>query len=210
MGSVMSKLAKYAAPALVGLALVGCAIGCYPEASSAASSASSATATQSSGKAKAAAEKIDFSEKTDCSTCHKVEVKSMTDDKCLAGLAPHASIDCLTCHEYNSSLEKAHAKVSPGDKPRKYLKRTKVEESACVTCHDAEKLIEQTESVTALTDTEGTTVNPHEVAAIGTGHDDITCSSCHKMHVSEGADETGGKLCLSCHHTEVYECGTCH
>lgn len=202
----MLKLRKRALVVLVGVAFAGCIIGCSPQLSS----TSGERASQDAGDAEPAATQVEFSEEADCAVCHTVEIESMSDSSCLAGLGSHASMDCLTCHEYNSDLEKAHEKVSVGDTPRKNLKRTEVDESACVTCHDETGLVEKTASATVLTDSKGTTVNPHALPE-NDGHAEIACADCHKMHAG-GADaaQDATNKCLSCHHDGVFECGTCH
>lgn len=190
----------------IAVAVVGCLVGCAPQ------KQASENDPHAHDDNTASTEMVDFefSQDSDCTLCHTVESESMDDAACLAGLGSHATIECLTCHEFDTSLEKAHEDVSVGDSPRSSLKRTQVNETACLACHSEEELIEKTADVTVLTDSEGTVVNPHEVMSTGTGHEEIACSSCHKMHTSADAAQTAGDVCLSCHHKEVYECGTCH
>lgn len=184
-------------------AITACLIGCVPQSESAdADNASDVNSDASTPTASL----MD----SDCTTCHTVEVASTEDATCLASLPTHASADCLSCHEYNDDLEKAHAKVSPGDTPVSKLKRTEVTDEACSSCHNYADLAQKTSSVTVLTDKNGTTVNPHEIQNTGTGHSDVQCSSCHKMHVEANTDNTAKALCISCHHENLYECGTCH
>lgn len=202
----MLKMEKRTVCVLAAMTLVGCLAGCAPQVSSDGNGKTG----QADESAESAIAEVSFSQNSDCAMCHTVETASISDPSCLVGQPSHSSMECLACHEYNGDLEKAHAKVSAGDTPRKNLKRTKVDESVCMACHDVNDLAEKTSSITALTDTKGTTVNPHEVMTMGSGHDEIMCSSCHKMHSSEGAEGTAANLCLSCHHSEVYECGTCH
>ncbi|MEY8562670.1 cytochrome c3 family protein [Eggerthellaceae bacterium 3-80] len=186
--------------------VVGALVGCAPQQQAAENSGN----TQDKNAAAVETVDFEFSQDSDCTICHSVESDSMSDSTCLAGLGSHASMECLTCHEFDSSLEKAHEDVSMGDTPRSSLKRTSVNEDACLSCHDTDELIEKTADITVLTDSEGTVVNPHEVMSIGTGHDEISCSSCHKMHVTSDASQAASDTCLSCHHKEVYKCGTCH
>jgi hypothetical protein len=151
---------------------------------------------------------ISWSPKADCAICHATESDSLSSS---GTAALHASSGCADCHADYEGLAKAHEGVTADDKMPTKLKKTSVEESVCLTCHGTyESLAEKTADVTILTDQNGTTVNPHEVAAAGTGHDSMTCASCHSMHADEPASETSDALCLGCHHADVYECGTCH
>lgn len=71
-------------------------------------------------------------------------------------------------------------------------------------------LVAATADSTALTDSSGTVVNPHDLPAVK-DHDSITCTTCHDVHDPEpDAAKTASKKCLSCHHEGVYECYTCH
>ena len=202
----MQKPNKRAIIALASFAIVACLAGCAPQSPSNGSAKADATGSQNA----AATMDVSFSQDSDCTVCHAVESESMGDSTCLASLSSHTTMECLSCHEYGSGLEKAHEKVSPGDTPREGLRRTKVDDAVCTPCHDYAELVSKTASSTVLTDSEGTTANPHEVLATGEGHADVQCSSCHKMHKAEDTATTANNLCLSCHHAEVYECGTCH
>jgi Zn finger protein HypA/HybF involved in hydrogenase expression len=80
----------------------------------------------------------------------------------------------------------------------------------CFSSHEEVDLPVLTSAVTVLTDSEGTTVNPHELPT-NEKHADITCSSCHKMHNSiSDIPKKAKATCATCHHKDVYECGTCH
>lgn len=123
----------------------------------------------------------------------------------------HASSDCADCHSNADGLAKAHEKATADGKMPAKLKKTEVDEETCLACHGSyESLAEKTTDFTLLTDKNGTTVNPHEVTTTGTGHNSINCASCHSMHQDGSAGDTADTLCRSCHHKEVYECGTCH
>lgn len=119
-------------------------------------------------------------------------------------------LTCTTCHNDEEGLAKAHRKMDSG-KTAKRLKRTSVSDEVCLTCHDKEQLVAATADVTVLTDTKGTTVNPHDIPA-NDSHADIQCVSCHQAHYDE--DETietmAMGVCVDCHHAQVFECGTCH
>lgn len=185
---------------LIGIAAVLCMTACSPKEAS----------DTSNSDAKTTSIDFAFAEDSDCAMCHTVESTSATDGSCLASQASHASTECVSCHTFNEDLEKAHAKVKAGETPRDELRRTKVEDDACLSCHDYEELAEKTASSTALVDANSLTVNPHEVYKTGLSHNDIACSNCHEMHKADTPKETAQATCLSCHHENVFECGTCH
>ena len=73
----------------------------------------------------------------------------------------------------------------------------------------AARLVEEVKASTALTDDQGTTVNPHDLPQ-SASHDTLTCGSCHTMHDEKPLEETAAAACTQCHHQNVYECYTCH
>ena len=153
-----------------------------------------------------------WSADSDCGTCHERDVQSFDDAACAASQHADLQGQCLTCHNDEPGLEKAHAKVTlDSEKKKQTLKKTEVPEAACVGCHDKEDLVAATASSTALTDKNGLTVNPHDLPV----NDDhaakgLTCASCHKIHADEPSAEVAPGICLNCHHADVYECNTCH
>ena len=52
-------------------------------------------------------------------------------------------------------------------------------------------------------------VNPHDLPE-GADHAKIDCLDCHTAHKAQEASETALNTCTGCHHTGVFECGTCH
>lgn len=157
-----------------------------------------------------------WSAETDCATCHDNSVTTLASLSCEAAKAgsPEA---CMTCHSDIASIEEAHAKVdlSNTDGDVGYLKKSKIKEDDCLTCHNRDDLVAATAEVTALTDFQGTTVNPHEASTVYNtdgGHDNMNCGSCHKMHSNNEppTEKVAFDYCNECHHTGVYECGTCH
>lgn len=116
--------------------------------------------------------------------------------------------ECTTCHIESEGLEKAHKKLNSGKEATR-LKRSTVDDSVCLTCHQPEKLVEATADYTGLTDTKGTTVNPHELPKVE-NHKTIQCVDCHQVHSEKAITETAIAVCNSCHHAGVFECGTCH
>lgn len=159
-----------------------------------------------------------WSEEADCASCHVNEAELAKD--CL--MEKHEAIACSSCHtDEDGALTKAHEKYdNPKTRLPKKLRKTEVASNACESCHDMAKITEASANCTALTDDNGTTVNPHEIMVRETHVEksgaDLTCGSCHKMHTADSLDtetvaaETASERCLGCHHQNVYECGTCH
>ena len=116
--------------------------------------------------------------------------------------------ECATCHIESEGLEKGHKKLNSGKEATR-LKKSEVDASICLTCHQPEKLVEATADYTGLTDTKGTTVNPHELPKVG-NHETIQCFNCHQVHSEKAITETAIAACNSCHHAGVFECNTCH
>ena len=150
-----------------------------------------------------------WSPDSDCVTCHSQELSHNFDD----GESGHASMSCIDCHTDTSGLEKAHEKAG-GPSEAKKLKKTAIDDETCLTCHDSyEKLAEKTAAIDTLTDSKGTTVNPHSILTehnAAAQHNDVTCASCHNAHDGGDPAEVADALCETCHHESVYECYTCH
>lgn len=169
--------------------------------------------TGDNGSNVAAGGAFNWTESSDCAMCHTRSVSSLASSSCEA-MQGDPDSTCLNCHTDVAGIKSAHANVSmtdtAGDLDR--LKKTNVEESTCLSCHDLDDITLATADV-ALTDSEGTSVNPHEamtVHNVNAAHDDMTCSSCHKMHSSAPTLDNAANMCLGCHHEDVYECYTCH
>lgn len=150
----------------------------------------------------------EWTEDTDCTACHSNETNSTSDSNCT--VSKHSSLTCTTCHDDKTALASLHEGVSSSDRQPTRLKKTEVSSSVCLGCHDATELAQQTDACTALTDSNGTVVNPHSLPDTST-HSSITCTNCHSMH-SEQTDLDGDakSYCLSCHHANVFQCYTCH
>ncbi|MCL2826216.1 MAG: hypothetical protein FWD72_02290 [Eggerthellaceae bacterium] len=151
---------------------------------------------------------------SDCASCHTAEAAGATDTTC--GYAIHSSqpgLTCTSCHlDTNGALTQAHSDYTSAQKPTA-LKKTTVTSDACTAsgCHDDTALrIAGTATLKALTDDNGLTVNPHDIP-VSDGHADITCTSCHTMHMTGfDLDQHADQMCIGCHHAGVFECGTCH
>lgn len=115
---------------------------------------------------------------------------------------------CTACHEDSPKLAAAHKRLNSGKKATR-LKKTAVSDELCTGCHPPQDLAETTSSSDALVDSEGTTVNPHQLPA-GEGHAGISCMNCHKVHASGEVEGHAQDLCRTCHHAGVYACGSCH
>lgn len=151
-----------------------------------------------------------FSMDVDCALCHTDATEQMQEEGYTGAL--HSGLSCINCHDNEEELTEAHAENYSAKQASRVvaLVSTTVDEEICYTCHgDAESLAEATADSTVLTDSNGTTINPHDLPDID-NHVNITCGSCHKMHDDKTTEEGATNACLSCHHDNVYECGTCH
>ena len=201
-GMAKKRIIAWGVP--VCLLVAVCALGCAP--------ASQSTADEPETQDAASTQQGEFvwSAESDCATCHADDVASFEDSACIASLHPASKDDCSSCHDDEAGMEKAHSKVQMGDtKTKAGLKRTKVDETMCLTCHDKDELAQTTADYTALGDKNGTVVNPHDLPA-NEEHQDVVCSSCHKFHEASEPSEAAMESCTNCHHAEVFECGTCH
>lgn len=147
-----------------------------------------------------------WGEGLDCASCHTKVADTLDNDKCLA--SKHTAVECTTCHA-DGALADVHATVSADDRMPSSLRASAVDTALCEGCHAPETLAEKTVDCTVLTDDNDTVVNPHELPDVAE-HAEVTCVSCHKMHSKTGVEKSASRACQSCHHTNVYECGTCH
>lgn len=183
-----------------------CAVGCAPQAAP----QEGAEGEGGSGT-DAPAAATSWSPDIDCATCHASEAKTSADAACLAGThTMDQGFECVTCHVDDSALTKAHENMSSGKVPKK-LKTTEVSQDLCLSCHDQAELASTTASSAVLTDLNGKVVNPHDVP-VNADHTEegLACTSCHKGHSTDGVEKDSQAFCVSCHHADVYECGTCH
>lgn len=155
---------------------------------------------------------VEWSPSIDCSTCHVAENDSLSDASCLAGLHEQQNATCISCHTDSEGLTTAHADMGSKD-PAAKLKKTTIDDEACLACHEDYAALAEKSAADGieLVDTEGTAVNPHEVPGLTESHKNIACVDCHASHVSDADTlSVAQENCISCHHQEVYECGTCH
>ena len=203
---------------LAGVVLVAALAGCAQQALSSTSGAvdsadaagwNGVTATQATLKDKV---KFKLTEDSECDACHALEVASAQDEQCLAGNPEHADVTCLDCHTKDKALEGAHRKLSADSKSADSLKRTAVTDQTCLTseCHSTEDIEAATPKEAYLVDANGTTVNPHDIHNVCQSHGGIQCADCHKTHKEGETHQIAMDKCISCHHENVFECGTCH
>ncbi|MDR0514521.1 MAG: hypothetical protein LBG81_05100 [Coriobacteriaceae bacterium] len=186
--------------------------GCAPQQSGSTDGSSDKGAT-GSGKSDAdtPAVVVEWSPTVNCATCHETEESSLTNTKSAAGIHKTEGLECMDCHDDQAGLAKVHEKVEAGQATSKTLKKTKVKTETCTAsgCHDNDaERIAATATFTGLTDTNGTTKNPHDLPQ-GDGHKSLSCSTCHQGHKTFVAEEVIDE-CYTCHHAQVFECGTCH
>lgn len=216
------RVARQRVAGAVAVAVLACGLAaCAP--------VSANTAADAEGEDVAAVEAVGFgawSPDVDCAACHLGNAASLTQTGTLGAVheSSGASMDCIACHADEVALSTLHASYTDeGAKVPARLRKTTVSDGSCAAsgCHDVAELVQKTESSAVLTDSDGTVRNPHAMVSDplhGLGGEtgaDIQCVSCHEVHKEGGADrqamaETARDQCLSCHHADVYECGTCH
>ena len=192
---------------LLALIVAGAVAGCLLAAGCAPQPRSVQPAAESEAEEAAQPAAFTWSADADCAMCHDKEAASQQDAAC--GAAQHGDVACVTCHSDEAGLATAHEGAAADGKGATALVQTAVAEEVCAGCHDVAALAEATADSTVLTDSEGTVVNPHAIPENG-DHEATECTSCHKMHSSTGVEKTATRYCKSCHHTDVYQCNTCH
>ncbi len=207
MKSKIKCLAAVLGATVLLSALVGCAQGVTQQAAGTVAQWAGITATVATSEDKAA---FALREDSDCGACHEPELDSIADEKCLAGNPAHLEIACTECHAFDKDLQKAHDKIDAKSKPKDKLMKTSVSDESCLECHNLEDISAATPAEGFLVDLNGTAVNPHDVQALGGAHAEIVCTDCHAFHKESNVDEAADAFCLTCHHADVYECGTCH
>ena len=153
-------------------------------------------------------ELLAWADETDCASCHEVPAKSLENETCAASLHTALGLGCTDCHTDDALID-IHGKMKPNAKVPTKLKKSDLSVETCAACHSSEALVEATADSSALTDSEGTVVNPHDIPDVKE-HKDISCQSCHKMHAESKPASMAPTLCQDCHHEDVYECYTCH
>lgn len=192
-------LARCLALAMAMLAVAGCA----PQSPDAAGAAATTDSDQPLSV------EFAWSKDADCSLCHETESASMDDGSYPASIHQREGSTCSSCHDDETGLGAAHAGTSTSAKTPSRLSKTAMSEQTCLGCHESRQTLAARTEASLLEDANGTLANPHALPA-SSGHDDLTCSDCHKMHKPDEAKETAERACLGCHHEGVFECYTCH
>lgn len=177
-------------------------VGCSP-------STGSSTAEEDATSEEAAGTPFTWSEDADCIQCHTDQGASMGNTAMCA--SQHADVSCMSCHTDSTGLSEAHSEVSVGDKTPSRLSDTEIDDQVCLECHEGtvEALAEATQDMTPVVDSEGTEVQPH-ATLLEEQHESLTCASCHTMHEEEDLSKTAKNQCITCHHSDTFECYTCH
>ena len=166
---------------------------------------------------------------SDCAQCHDDETLSLESSACvnaiIDGETPSSSAlsdsstqstskTCLSCHQDADALAEVHHDASgkKGKTPKR-LKETEVDPELCLSCHGGsiEELVKMYPDI-VVTDSEGTSVNPHAILAEPSHADcGVTCVDCHNPHDTETDIQDQAVLaCATCHHASVFSCYTCH
>jgi hypothetical protein len=143
----------------------------------------------------------------DCSVCHDMQVKSMTDSTLHASSHAKKGISkCTSCHGA-ALLKESHANVKPGE--TRFVKARRYPQDFCLKCHgNYTDLAKRTANSKALMDTKGHVVNPHDVPKTPDHGKLAECSNCHKEHKK---NQDAMQYCVGCHHTsEFINCNKCH
>lgn len=107
-----------------------------------------------------AATAFEWSPEADCATCHVKQASSTADAQCLA--STHEDSACNSCHSDSEGLQNVHEGVASAEVELTRLKKTDIDSSYCLTCHDSyEALAGKTVDSQACTDKNGLVVNPH-------------------------------------------------
>ena len=201
MGKMSSRMQRFTL-GMVAVVVSVAFVGCAPQ-------VNDVSDTQGASKGQPAAVDFTWSSDADCAMCHTGEQESYGNAACEASL--HKDMACIQCHVDESALQAAHEGKTASDKMPTRLKETGVSDELCFGCHydNREGLIAATEGSTVLTDTEGTSRNPHDPDGIAE-HETLKCSDCHNMHSTDAVQERAMKKCESCHHAGVFACYTCH
>ena len=199
----LKRLLPLAAVLILFVAVTGCA----PQSRESVTPESDST-TESNTESNTSGVSIDWSMDSDCSLCHKKQDETLSDQSVPASVHASNGETCISCHDDETGMSKAHegAGVEGADKVTR-LKDSVISQDTCLACHADYQA--KTADFAGLVDSEGTTVDPHNLPA-GDGHKNTTCMSCHKQHSSTPIEENSQKFCVGCHHEDVYECYTCH
>lgn len=190
--------------------VLGFMVSCTPSESENESSRTPKTGETNSDDDAAANQQVDWTMESNCSTCHTYEAELMADTE-FAQAHAHENESCIDCHTEESVLATAHEGITMRDTPAKKATVETVNAESCISCHGTmDEMAIITAGSTALTDSNGVSVNPHELQP-GEKHEanQPTCTSCHTTH-SKDLSKDSMKFCAQCHHRGVFTCGNCH
>ncbi len=192
--------------------LLFAASGCAPSVEDgSAEGAGAASGQDSEGADGAQGQAFEWRADSDCTVCHVEEAATMASVGCAQAPQAEGALACTSCHALADALAEVHAGVTYDDAPAAKATVDSVDQTACMDCHgNLEEVALLTSGSTALTDSNGTTVNPHERPA-GERHAEMpaTCTDCHNVH-SDTLSKDAMKYCAQCHHRGIFQCGTCH
>jgi len=159
---------------------------------------------------------VDFTwaPESNCVVCHKTEGDLLLQTEAAAHINEQGNL-CVDCHD-PAEISGLHAGKTSESKTPIRLMKTEVPEEACLAsgCHIKSDLVAKTASTTALTDREGTVVNPHDLPDNEFHQNplNVTCVNCHTMHKETVIQEDAYNFCTGgCHHDQVFKCGEyCH
>lgn len=193
-------------PWVVGAVLCVALVACAPQPQQADGSSGDVAASSASKDSQEGA--AGWSMDMDCTACHSDQAQALIAEHNQAGGDGSA---CGGCHQDTEVLQAVHDEKMMSGKAPKRLRKTDVGDATCESCHGIpEQLASATEGV-ALTDTEGTTVNPHAAYSLNDDHvQAFACRECHSVHGDADAMEQAEVFCSDCHHRGVFACGTCH
>jgi hypothetical protein len=156
---------------------------------------------------------VAWSMDSDCTTCHTAESSAQDPTAPALYHEEEEGVECVTCHTASESeLTQVHEGTTATDKMPARLKKTKVSDEACLSCHETGELATLTQASTALTDDNGLVVNPHDRPE-NSSHVNIVCTDCHQQHQPKAEiAKNSMATCTTCHHERVFGCGAsvCH
>jgi hypothetical protein len=149
---------------------------------------------------------------SDCTTCHTAESSAQDPTAPALYHEEEEGVECVTCHTAGESeLAQVHEGTTATDTMPVRLKKTEVNDEACLSCHVTSDLITLTQASTVLTDDNGLVVNPHDRPE-NSSHVSVNCTNCHQQHEPKAEiAKNSMATCTTCHHEKVFACGPpCH
>ncbi|MDR2957468.1 MAG: hypothetical protein LBU61_04705 [Coriobacteriales bacterium] len=153
-----------------------------------------------------------WSMSSNCTSCHIDQVASMADAAYAA--FSHMESECISCHlDIDDGLTESHQNYTNGKDPSQ-LKLSSIPTTTCMdeSCHDYGVLGQAGADSTAFNMLTGKQLNPHHLPNGSLHYQEISCSTCHKVHApAVEVFETATEVCGNCHHKNSYSpCAGCH